>query len=80
VDSVKEPSHAFIVRIWLEHRDIEDAEPIWRGEIEDLQAVRSKEKKTVYFDNLEQLPIYFAQQLQKIGIKINDHETSARCR
>ena len=65
--STKEIIHAFIVRIWLEPREAKDAEPIWRGVIEDVNG-----DKPVYFDHLDKMSSYFAKYLDKIGIKINN--------
>ena len=62
----KEPSHAFIVRIWIEHQESKDAEPIWRGVIEHVES-----GKQMYFDQLDKMRIYFAKYLEQIGIKIN---------
>jgi hypothetical protein len=45
---------------------MKDAEPIWRGVIEDVEG-----EKPVYFDHLDKMSIYFAKYLEKIGIKIN---------
>ena len=33
-------SHAFIVRFWLEHREIQSAKPVWRGVIEHVPSGR----------------------------------------
>jgi hypothetical protein len=65
VKSIKEITHAFIVRIWIEPREQKDAEPIWRGVIEHVEGDES-----VYFDHLDKMNIYFAKYLEKIGIKI----------
>ena len=64
--SIKEISHAFIVRIWIEPQERKDAEPLWRGVIEDVE-----DDKPVYFDHLDKMNIYFAKYLEKIGIKID---------
>ena len=40
--SFEENTHSFIVRIWLEPREIEGAVPLWRGVIEH---VRSGERR-----------------------------------
>ena len=64
--STKEIVHAFIVRIWIEPREAKDAEPIWRGVIEDVE-----DHERVYFDHLDKMSTYFAKYLQKIGIKID---------
>lgn len=66
VKSVKDTIHAFIVRIWIEPREMKEAEPIWRGVIEDVE-----DEERVYFDHLDKMNTYFAKYLEKIGIKIN---------
>ncbi len=43
-----------------------DAEPIWRGVIEDVNG-----DKPVYFDHLDKMRDYFAKYLTAIGIKID---------
>jgi hypothetical protein len=67
VKSIKEITHAFIVRIWIEPREKKDAEPIWRGVIEHVEG-----DKPVYFDHLDKMNTYFAKYLEKIGIKIGN--------
>jgi len=67
--SVKETIHAFIVRIWIEPQERKDAEPIWRGVIEDVEG-----EERVYFDHLDKMRAYFGKYLQKIGIKIDNPE------
>ncbi|HLO29872.1 MAG TPA: hypothetical protein VK249_12090 [Anaerolineales bacterium] len=64
--STEDIIHAFVVRIWIESRDIKDAEPIWRGVIEDVEG-----KELVYFDHLDKMDAYFARYLEEIGIKLN---------
>jgi hypothetical protein len=63
VKSIREPTHAFIVRIWIEPRELKDAEPIWRGVIESVEG-----HKRVYFDRLDKMSTYFARHLEKLGI------------
>ena len=65
--SIKEITHAFIVRIWIEPRERKGAEPIWRGVIEHVEG-----DEPVYFDHLDTMNTYFATYLEKIGIKINN--------
>ena len=40
VNSFEDNSHAFIVRFWLEPREIEGTEPQWRGVIEHVESGR----------------------------------------
>jgi hypothetical protein len=68
VKTIKEITHAFIVRIWIESREAKAAEPIWRGLIEHVE-----DEKPVYFDDLDKMRSYFAKYLHKIGIKIDNH-------
>jgi len=68
VSSIKELTHAFIVRIWFEPRERKDAEPIWRGVIEHVEG-----DKPVYFDHLDKMNTYFAKYLEKIGTTIDNH-------
>ena len=70
---IKETSDTFIVRIRLESRELQNAEPVWRGVIEHVEIEPNKEEENpVYFDHLDKLRSYFAIYLQKIGIKIDD--------
>jgi len=66
VKPTNEPSHAFIVRIWIEYQESKDTEPIWRGAIEHVES-----GKQMYFDQLDKMRIYFVKYLEKIGIKVN---------
>jgi hypothetical protein len=66
--STKEIIHAFVVRIWVEPRERKDADPIWRGVIEDVNG-----DEPVYFDHLDKMSTYFVKYLEKIGIKFDNH-------
>jgi len=59
VDSI---SIAFILRFWLEQREVEGAIPIWRGVVEHIP---SGERH--YFENLEDLPSLVAPYLMING-------------
>jgi hypothetical protein len=52
-----EQSHAFVVRIWEERRDIPGAPAIWRGFVCDARG-----GARVYFNTLAALCAYLAQQ------------------
>jgi hypothetical protein len=67
VKSIKEATHAFIVRLWIEPHQMNHAEPIWRGVIERVDS-----GDRVYFDQLEKMSTYFAQYLAEIGIKLDN--------
>ena len=71
--TIKEITHAFIVRIWIEPREAKGSEPIWRGLIEHVEIEHVEDEKPVYFDDLDKMRSYFAKYLHKIGIKIDNH-------
>jgi hypothetical protein len=52
-----EQSHAFVVRIWEERRDIPGASPIWRGVVSDARS-----GARIYFDTLPALCAFLARQ------------------
>ncbi len=55
MSSLDERSHTFVVRIWEERRDVEDALPTWRGRVDD---VRTGVRR--YFTKLEDLVAYLS--------------------
>jgi hypothetical protein len=67
VISSKESTHAFIVRIWIEPREINGAEPIWRGVIEQVEG-----DARLHFDRLDKLCSYLAGFLESVGMKTSD--------
>jgi hypothetical protein len=58
--SLDESIHSFIVRVWLEPREIEGAKPKWRGSIEH---VNSGEQR--YLKSLEEVTDFIASYLEK---------------
>jgi hypothetical protein len=46
---------SFVLRFWLEHREIEGAEPVWRGVVEHVPS-----GKRHYFEKLNQIPVILA--------------------
>lgn len=57
-----ENMHSFVLRFWLEPREIQDAEPEWRGEV-----VLVASGKRVYFRSLEDLKKILAFHLPGMG-------------
>lgn len=49
----------FVIRIWQEPREIDDASSGWRGSIEALQDGRRR-----YFTRLEEVPAFLAPYVQ----------------
>ena len=66
VKSTKEAAHAFIVRIWMETRELKDAEPIWRDVIEHVGS-----GARIYFDRLEQIAIHVLPYIEAMGGKVD---------
>jgi hypothetical protein len=55
---LRHAAHVFILRIWREPRDVEDAPAIWRGRIEHVTTEESR-----YFSTLDEALIFIAQKL-----------------
>lgn len=71
MESPKETTHAFIVRIWIEHRESKDAEPIWRGVIEHVDS-----GDQVYFDQLDQIAMRVMPYIETMGVKVDKTKAS----
>ena len=54
----RDNNHAFIIRFWLEQRELDDARPIWRGVVEH---VASGEK--LYLKNIEDVKQFIVSYL-----------------
>jgi len=63
MNSLGEKTHSFIVRIWLESREIKGKAPEWRGMIEH---VTSGDRH--YFQDIAHIPILMEPYLKKMGI------------
>jgi len=63
MESLGEKTHSFIVRIWLESREIEAKALEWRGMIEHVTSGQQH-----YFQDMAQLAIFIERYL-KMGIK-----------
>lgn len=64
MDLFEANTHVFILRFWLEPREIEGAEPEWRGVIEHVQ---SGERR--YFRNLEVMLSFVAKYFDGLDTK-----------
>jgi len=64
VKSINETTQAFVVRIWIEHQQRKNAQPVWRGVIE-----RVDNGERVYFDQLDKIHAYFARYLDELGVQ-----------
>ncbi len=53
MDNREDNSHAFIVRFWLEPRELENARPIWRGRIEHVASGRRR-----YLKGLDEINVF----------------------
>ena len=62
MSTLDERSHTFVVRIWEERRDVDDAPTTWRGRVDD---VRTGVRR--YFTSLEDMVAYLSQQSGMVG-------------
>lgn len=60
---LEDNASAFIVRVWLEHREVEDAPVEWRGSIEHVASGRIK-----YLADLDQIKQYIQPFLEAMGV------------
>jgi hypothetical protein len=56
VELYKASTHVFILRLWLEPREIEDAQPEWRGVIEHVESGEHR-----YFRDLDVMLAFLAK-------------------
>jgi len=65
VDLFEDNSHSFIVRFWLEPREIKDAKPVWRGVVEHVASGRK-----LYLKNLEEIKAFIKSYIGEIDEQI----------
>ena len=56
--SFEENTHAFVVRVWLEPRELEGAQPEWRGVIEHVPS-----GERLYIKDLEEVVSFIGSYL-----------------
>ena len=54
---------AYIVRVWLEHREVEGAPVAWRGSIEHVASGRIK-----YLTDLDEIAQFVRPYLEALGV------------
>ncbi len=64
MDNREDNSHAFIVRFWLEPRELENARPIWRGRIEHVASGRRR-----YLKGLDEINVFIESYMPEISEK-----------
>ena len=64
MDYPEDSDHAFIIRIWRENREIQDAEPTWRGVIEHVPTGKKR-----YLHDLAHIITFLNLYLVKMGVK-----------
>ena len=69
MNSFEANSHSFIVRFWLEPREIEDAKPVWRGVVEHVPSGRK-----LYLKNLEEIKVFIKSYLGSFDETIRSEE------
>ena len=60
--SFQEHANSFVVRIWLEPREIEGADPEWRGRIEHVES-----GDRAYFRGLDKMVEFMVGHLDGLG-------------
>lgn len=64
-------TRVFIVRIWLERRDIESATVEWRGVIEHIGPDNDKiDNEKHYFNSLDDIATFIAPCLEVMGVEL----------
>ena len=71
----KEMTHTFILRIWIEPREIEGAAPEWRGMVEHVDSGKRK-----YLNDLDQIIAFIAPYLKEMGIKTSKPDKGRKWR
>lgn len=64
--SLEEDTHAFIVRVWRERREIETVVPDWRGMVEH---VGSGERR--YVKDLDDIVAFIVPYLEELGVRFS---------
>lgn len=55
-------TQTFLMRVWLEPREIQSAAPVWRGMIECMH-----DNERFYFQSLSQLGVFIGAHLEQMG-------------
>ena len=63
MNAIEENNHAFVVRFWLEPRELENANPIWRGVIEHVTSGRK-----IHLKNLEEVKQFIMEYLPDTAV------------
>jgi hypothetical protein len=69
VKSFCEETHSFVLRCWLEPREIESAEPLWRGEVEHVPT-----GERVFFRSFVELKRFLSSYLPGIAEAIEPED------
>jgi len=65
---------AYIVRVWLEYREVEDAPVAWRGSIEHVGSGNIK-----YLTDLDEIARFIQPFLQTMGVDLTQYQTTRSC-
>ena len=69
MNSFEANSHSFIVRFWVEPREIEDAKPVWRGVVEHVSSGRK-----LYLKNLKEIKAFIESYIGEIDERIRSEQ------
>lgn len=73
---LEDNSAVYIVRVWLEHREVEGAPVTWRGSIEHVASGRIK-----YLTELDEIAQFVRPHLEALGVNFrlpqeNDYDNT----
>lgn len=63
---LEDHASAFIVRVWLERREVEDAPVEWRGSIEHVASGNVK-----YLTALDEITMFICAFLEEMGVNLD---------
>lgn len=73
LNSFRETTRAFLIRVWIEPREIEDGAVLWRGMVRIITDPRQGDQTAglpvqAYFATLEELQHFLVNHLLEFGI------------
>jgi len=73
-------THSFLVRIWLEQREIAGRNPLLRGHIEPIHIENGKKKgKRHGLNNLFEIAPFIQRYFEKLGVKFSKIQQLMQC-
>jgi hypothetical protein len=70
MESFEDKTHAFIVRIWLERREMKGADAVWRGVVEHIPTDGQQQGERRYIRDLDEITAYITPFLEEMGVRL----------